>query len=277
MIQTPFLQDEDFLADIVAHQDACRLWWLGQSGFLLQYGSQRLLLDPYLSDSLTRKYATTDKPHDRMTGRVVAPESLDGVHVAVSTHNHSDHLDRETLLPLRRANPDLSLIIPEANRDFVARRLECEADWPLGLVDGGNITIGAFTFTGIASAHELLLTNSLGQHHYLGYIVQFGRWTLYHPGDTMLYEGLVERLAPFDIDMALLPINGRDPRRRVAGNMDGAEAAQLAKDIGAGVVVPCHYDMFEFNTATPELFRRTAELLGQPFRILRNGEGMTLN
>ena len=46
-----------------------------------------------------------------------------------------------------------------------------------------------------------------------------------------------------------LPINGRAPERRVAGNLSGAEAARLAKSIGARLVIPCHYEMFEFNTA----------------------------
>ena len=41
--------------------------WLGQGGFELSDGEASILLDPYLSDSLTRKYAQTDKPHVRMT------------------------------------------------------------------------------------------------------------------------------------------------------------------------------------------------------------------
>jgi L-ascorbate metabolism protein UlaG (beta-lactamase superfamily) len=30
------------------------LWWLGLSGFLIQWQGHHLLLDPYLSDSLTK-------------------------------------------------------------------------------------------------------------------------------------------------------------------------------------------------------------------------------
>src|ERR1035438_2746230 len=74
----PALCDDALLADI---REACRddgqirLWWLGQSGFLLQWGNQHLLLDPYLSDSLTAKYAGTDQPHVRMTAKAVDPRS----------------------------------------------------------------------------------------------------------------------------------------------------------------------------------------------------------
>jgi L-ascorbate metabolism protein UlaG (beta-lactamase superfamily) len=61
--------------------------------------------------------------------------------------------------------------------------------------------------------------------------------------------------------------------RRVPGNLSGREAAQLAKDIGARVVIPCHYDMFEFNTASPEEFVAECDRLGQSCQVLQCGEG----
>lgn len=276
MIQ-PIQSDEVFLADVSRPQaigdDDFRLWWLGQSGFLVQWQSRHVLLDPYLSDSLSKKYAATDKPHVRMTARVVAPETLDFVDIVTSSHNHTDHLDAETLRPLRRASPTLCLVIPEANRAFVARRLECDPAWPIGLDDGISTKILGFTITGVPAAHEDLQTDREGRHHFLGYVAQFGPWTVYHSGDTLLYPGMVERLRPFGVDLALLPINGRNPARRVAGNLNGAQAARLAHDIGARMVIPCHYDMFPFNTASPDAFIAEAESLGQPYAILQNGEG----
>ena len=274
-MQQPFLKDDAFLRDVVDTEGAHRIWWLGQSGFLIRHEWNHLLLDPYLSDSLTKKYGSTDKPHDRMTGRVVAPEALNFINVAVSTHNHTDHLDGPTLRALRKANPGLDLIIPEANREFVVNRLGCDSEWPIGLDDGESVTVSGFTFTGVPSAHESLTTNEHGQHHFLGYIVEFGPFVLYHPGDTMLYNGLEERLLNWDIDIALLPINGREPSRRVAGNLNGQEAAHLAHTTGVRLVIPTHYDMFEFNTATPDLFVHSCKGLSQPYRILRNGEGFT--
>ena len=79
------------------------------------------------------------------------------------------------------------------------------------------------------------------------------------------------------IDVAFLPINGDRPERRVDGNLDGREAAQLAHDIGARWAVPGHYEMFEFNTEDPrELFIPECERLGQPHRVLRAGEGWSV-
>lgn len=271
----PALQNSAFLADIEAarsHPDRLHLWWLGQSGFLVQWKGRHLLLDPYLSDSLTRKYAGTDKPHVRMTELVVAPERLDFIDVVTSSHNHTDHLDAETLRPLLRANPNLQLLIPEANRAFVAERLGVPNDFPHGADAGRTTTLAGFKFHGIPGAHNTLETDEQGRHKFLGYVVECGPLNIYHSGDTLRYPGLAERLKDSHVDVALLPINGDRPERRVAGNLNGREAAQLASDVGARLVIPCHFDMFEFNSATPNEFVATANELQQPHRVLRTGE-----
>jgi L-ascorbate metabolism protein UlaG (beta-lactamase superfamily) len=83
---------------------------------------------------------------------------------------------------------------------------------------------------------------------------------------------MVSKLARHSIDVALLPINGRLAARRVAGNLNANEAVQLASKIGARIVIPCHYEMFEFNTVQPDEFVEVARRLGQPYQILRCGE-----
>ncbi len=263
----------DLLDDIRAHRGSpgVRVWWLGQSGFLVHWNGRYLLLDPYLSDSLTKKYENTDKPHVRMKPLVVDPARLGMIDVVTSSHNHTDHLDAETLNPLRAANPGLQMVIPEANRAFVATRLGSDPNWPVGLNDGESKQIGPFKFHAIASAHEELDRTPEGLFPYLGYVVEIGGFMLYHPGDCVLYSGLPEKLKCFSIDLAMLPINGSLRQRHVAGNFWGREAAQLAKDGGIRLVIPCHYDMFEFNTVTPDEFIEHCERLGQPYRILTGG------
>jgi L-ascorbate metabolism protein UlaG (beta-lactamase superfamily) len=271
----PFLQGEAFLRDVQqAREDNrhCHLWWLGQSGFLLHWQHRFLLLDPYLSDSLTRKYQHTDKPHLRMTERVIAPHQCDFVSVVTSSHNHTDHLDADTLIPLLKVNPDLQVIVPAANVEFAAQRLGVLATRLVGLNAGDRWRGAGFEIGAVPSAHEGVDRDDLGRHLYLGYLIRVGDWTFYHSGDTLLYPGMVERLRPWQVDVALLPINGRAPERRVAGNLTGSEAAQLAWDIGARLAVPCHYDMFEFNTATPDEFVATCRRLGQSNRVLHAGE-----
>jgi L-ascorbate metabolism protein UlaG (beta-lactamase superfamily) len=271
----PLQSHAALLADIRAgerNDRGFRLWWLGQSGFLLQWQGIHVLLDPYLSDSLTRKYRQTDKPHVRMTELVIDPAQLSFVDVATSSHNHTDHLDAETLGPILARNPSIKLVIAEANRAFVADRLKIDPAAPIGLDHEASVELSRIRFSGVASAHEMVERDDQGRVKALGYVLQFGDWSLYHSGDTLRYDGMAESLRPFALDLAILPINGRAPERRVPGNLSGVEAAQLAHDMGARLVIPCHFEMFEFNTAAPGTFADTCRSLGQPFRILRCGE-----
>ncbi len=275
----PAQSGERLLTDVgrCTCESSFSVWWLGQSGYLVKSRAGLLLLDPYLSDSLTIKYAGTDKPHIRMTSIPVRPDQLTKIDVVTSSHNHTDHLDADTLCPLMKANERLQMVIPEANRQFVADRIGCDDRWPLGAVDQQSITAGGFVFHGIASAHDSVDRNQHGQPLYMGYVVTFGPFSIYHSGDTLWHPELVRQLAPFDIDLAMLPINGKLPRRRVAGNLWGQEAAQLANDIGARLVLPCHYDMFTFNTETTDAFEAKCRELDQPYKVSHCGERLDIS
>ena len=273
-----FQKDDALLADIARAraEGRARIWWLGQSGFLLHTPGCTILFDPYLSDSLTRKYAATDKPHVRITERVIAPERLTGIDVVTSSHNHTDHLDAETLGPLLASNPKAKLVIPRANRAFVLERLG-RVESALVEVDAGErVAVADVDFHGIPAAHNTVERDERGGCRFLGYVVRVGGRTIYHSGDTLLHDGLIPALAPFRPNVALVPINGNRPERRVAGNLDGREAARVAHEGRAGVAVPHHFDLFEFNTATPDEFESECQRLGQNYRTLRNGEGMDL-
>lgn len=249
------------------------LWWLGQSGVLVHYDGVCIAIDPYLSDSLTHKYATTNKPHVRMTARVVDPALLAMVSVVTSSHNHTDHLDAETIGPMRQANPALAVLCSAANVDFAQQRLGM---MPTGLVLGTPYTHGPFVIHAVPAAHNQREQDDAGHERYIGIVVEVGGVTIYHSGDTLRYDGMAELLRRWEIDVAMLPINGNNPSRGVAGNLDGVEAAQLAYDIGAQLVVPCHYDMFAFNTADPALFVDTARQLGQPYQVMQAGECLNM-
>jgi len=267
-------KDEELLAEMdsfITDGDHFYLWWLGQSGFLLQWKRQRVLIDPYLSDSLTKKYAATDKPHTRMSELVIRPDLLKNISIVTSSHNHTDHLDAETLIPILKNNPGIKFIIPEASRDFVAERTKCDKDFPIGLNDGMHLAIGGFTFHGIPARHNEIERDEAGNCKYMGYVIEFGAHRIYHSGDTLWFEGMVDLLKSFAVDVALLPINGDDPGRKVAGNLNAKEAAQLGKAIDAKTVIPCHYDMFTFNTADVNDFIIEAGKIHQPFKVLKGG------
>ena len=236
---------------------ALHLWWLGQSGFLVSLDDRYLLLDPYLSDSLTEKYAGTSTPHVRMTRRVVDPARLSFVDVVTASHGHTDHLDPVTL----RALQPRTLVCPPGLRALAFERAGLV---PRTVDIDETITIAGFELTAVPAEHNV----SGGA---VGFVVRCGPWTLYHAGDTTAYPGLVQRLRPFAPDVALLPINGK------LGNMDGRDAARLAKEARAALAVPCHFEMFEFNTASPDEFEEACASLQQPYRVLGAGERLTLD
>ena len=274
-----FLKDEEFLTDVRAADAApgiLHVWWLGQSGFLVQHEGRFLLIDPYLSDFLTRKYAETDRPHIRIAERVVDPAYLGFVSVIICSHSHTDHMDPETIGAILAANPEVQIVIPEATRELAAERLGIERSRPIGMNDGVQRGVSGFAIHGVASAHDVRETDEAGNHLYLGYVLEAGGWRLYHSGDTRPYDGLAERLASFDLDLGLLPINGWSAKRRVKGNLDVDESVDLGLAAGMRLVVPHHFDMFEFNTGDPEAFRAAARQRDLPVKILRLGERLTL-
>jgi len=164
-------KDEALIAEVESYQhdeNNFHLWWLGQSGYLLLWKGKRVLIDPYLSDSLTKKYASTNKPHIRMSERAADPFLLKNISIVTSSHNHTDHLDGETLIPLLKNNPNIKFIIPEANRAFVCERAHVEKDFPVGLNDGKSVVVGEFTFDGVTAKHNEIERDEKGQCKFMG-------------------------------------------------------------------------------------------------------------
>ena len=275
----PCLAGEAFLGAVEAGDRGWHAWWLGQMGFLVRAGGRRFVLDPYLSDSLTRKYAGTDKPHVRMTRRVVEPGALRRIDVVTASHAHTDHLDPDTLRPLAEANPGMVLVCPESIRSLAVERSGLPSSRVVGLDADGDGSVPSvhagegWEIEAIPSAHETLERDRWGRLTCLGFVVRCGGWTWYHAGDTVPWPGLAQRVGRHRPHVAFLPINGRRPERRVAGNLWGREAAELASAAGAAMAIPGHFEMFEFNTEPPDEFVEACMRLGQPFRVLRAGEG----
>ena len=284
----PLFADDAFLENLskmeASSGDRVVIAWLGQSGYLVCHKGFRFLIDPYLSDSLTRKYAETTKPHERVSRMVITPERLTGISFVTSSHNHTDHLDGETLAKLIGANPGVKVIVPRANCTFALDRLVSAgvantATYLVAIPVDETLTLSDIhgcTITAVPAAHEALDTDENGDYRYHGYCITIGGKTIYHSGDCVPYAGLVDAVAPHHPDVALLPINGRDPSRGVSGNFSGPEAAALAQSLGVKHVIPNHYDLFAFNTADPQEFVDACEATSQPYKVLRLGEAFVL-
>lgn len=273
----PVRQGEALLAEIATTRPepgSIAVWWLGQSGFLIKSASSTIVVDPYLSESLTRKYAASSRPHIRMTAAPCRGSDLSSIDLLVASHKHSDHLDPETALPILAASPACRLVLPSSLVDH-ARSLGIPPERMIGLDAGESVRVNdRDSLRAIPSAHEQLDTDAQGRHLYLGFVLQIEGLRLYHSGDSVLFDALPDWIGPVPPDVMFLPINGRDPNRGVPGNMTAAEAVDLAARVRPRYIAPHHYDMFTFNTVSVDEFRAESRRLppGVEAIILRCGQ-----
>jgi L-ascorbate metabolism protein UlaG (beta-lactamase superfamily) len=227
------------------------LSWLGQAGFLIRWREYRLVIDPYLSDSLAKKYRGTRFPHTRMAPPPIAPERLQPLHTVLCTHAHGDHMDPESLPQLAAANPECRFVVPRAERaTALARGVPAERLVPVNA--GDRLQLAAdLAVSVLPAAHEQLRTDEQGDHHFLGYVLYLGPAAIYHAGDCAPFAGLDAELADCGVQVALLPVNGRDEQRcarGIPGNFTFAEATALCIRCKISSMIACHFGMFDFNT-----------------------------
>jgi L-ascorbate metabolism protein UlaG (beta-lactamase superfamily) len=192
------------------------LWWLGNSGFALKHRGAILYIDPFLSDS----------PSPFRGGDVT--------HASLILCTHSGHVDPQTVPAMLAASPRAKLVIPKSVA-IHAHSLGIPYSRMVTTDSGLRVEYLDDRIYAVPSAHDALDWTPLGGYPYLGYLVRFGGVTIYHAGDCVPYDDIVERLRPYTVTVALLPIGGRPD------NFEIAEAAQLAEDIGARWLVPMNY------------------------------------
>lgn len=229
---------------------AISAWWLGQAGFLVEAAGVRLVVDAYLSDTLAVKYRGKPNPHVRMVPPPVEPAALRDVDLVLATHGHTDHLDPGTLGPIAAANPGCRFVVPAAHAALAASR---------GVPGERLVRASAFatlreagvTIHALPSAHEELAVDAEGEHLFLGYVLELAGVSIYHPGDCVPYPELAALVSRHRVDLALLPVNGRDARRAaggVPGNFSLEEAMDLSAACGFRAVIGHHFGLFDFNT-----------------------------
>jgi len=237
------LSGHDLIDDINAcepESGKLALWWLGQHSFVVKVGRKVIYIDPFLT------------PMDqRVIPPLLRPEEVTNASIVCGTHDHADHIDRPVWPGIAAASPGAMFVIPSFFESTLPDELEIPASRFVGLDDGESIELDGVKLSAVAAAHEFLDRDpATGRHPYLGYIIEAGGVTIYHAGDTCIYEGLVTKLRRWKFDVMFLPINGRDAARLAAGcigNMTYQEAVDLAGTLQPRLVIPAHYEMFKTN------------------------------
>ena len=237
-----------------------RLWWLGHSGFALKYRDTIVYVDPLLSAARA----------DRLVAPPFAGGDVTNAGLVLCTHAHAGHLDPGTVPEILAASRRAKVVMPMSAAAHAhalgigyQRMVTTNADLRVEFLDD--------RIYAVPSAHHKLDWTPLGGFPYLGYLVRFGPYTIYHGGDGVPYDRLAERLRPYNVTVALLPIGGTK-------NFKIPEAAQLAEQIGAEWLAPMHYDMFlgcvvEVDRFVEHLLERHP---GQRFKVFRCGEGWSI-
>ena len=237
------------------------VWYLGQESFVIKNGDTFIAIDPYLTDYVDRHCCSEAVQWKRLYPAPIAPSELNMLDYVLCTHSHYDHADPETLTAIAKANPNTKFVVPAPECGTIAaygidpsRIISAYADQPL--------TLGNAKVTPIPSAHEVFHTDKDGNYFEVGYVIENASGRFFHAGDMCMYDGLIDRLS--DIDVAFLPINGRDYFRNandIIGNFTCEEAVLLAKTCDMGLLVPMHYDLYEVNRVSAAVFSDVLERL----------------
>ena len=197
--------------------------WLGQAGILVKTEGVKIVIDPYLSDSV----AAVNPQNKR---RVAVDERFLQIKpdVIVCTHNHLDHTDPETLKHYLDTEECVTVLAPEAAWAEVRKfggthnyvKFNRHTQW----------TYGHIRFTAVKAEHSDV--------HPIGVLVEAEGKCLYITGDT-LYNTEIFGDIPNHVEMVFLPVNG------MGNNMNMEDAYRFCTAIGAKCAAPIHCGMFD--------------------------------
>lgn len=225
------------------------LYSLGQSGYIFNYNSISICIDPYLSNSVEDLLGSKYKRRIPIYDNIKVLSSIDWILVS---HEHLDHCDPETLTKLLEYSPNVKIIGPSTVWRILSKlgvdsdrflTPNCES-W-IGLGNGVKII-------STIAAHPEVQKDSNGNHCFVGFIISFNGIKVYHSGDTCLIDEVVEDvISKGPIHAAFIPVNERNFSREkdgIIGNMGVRDALHFASSLNVNYFVPLHYDMFLLNS-----------------------------
>jgi L-ascorbate metabolism protein UlaG (beta-lactamase superfamily) len=213
----------------------------GHSCFELSEGDVTVMVDPFL------------KPNN--PAAVASAEEVDPTVVALS-HGHADHL-ADAVAVAKRTGAHCVAIVELANW-LEGQGVEDVSDPNLGGTiefDWGWIKLVPAWHTSTAPGSEEAPYSaehgvSLGTA--TGLIIRIGGVTVYHTGDTCLFGDMKLIAERNPVDVAMLPVGGHYTMDR----HDGVVAAEF---VGAGTVIPMHFNTFPPIEIDADAFKSDVE------------------
>jgi L-ascorbate metabolism protein UlaG (beta-lactamase superfamily) len=213
----------------------------GHSCFELIEGETRVLVDPFLKPN---------NPAAVLTGEEVEPTQI-----AIS-HGHVDHM-ADAVGVATRSGAECVAIVEIANW-LEEQGVENVYDPNLGGTvefDWGWVKlVPAWHTSTIAGSSEAPFSPTPGTvtGTPAGLLIHIGGKTIYHAGDTCLFGDMKLIAERNPVDIALLPIGGHY-------TMDRHDAVVAVEFIGAGTVIPMHYDTFPPIATDSDAFKSDVE------------------
>jgi L-ascorbate 6-phosphate lactonase len=240
----------DRLRDVPTGPGRAALTWLGQAGFVIHGRNVTAMVDPFLSPYEGRRYESA-----------LSAEDCTDIDVVLCTHEHLDHFDPLIAPVIARVSPQAVFVVPTPIVDMLTE-VGIAADRVVGLQPTETFEVADLTVRAVPARHGVTMEDAYGFGEelsgglirFLGYVLDVDGVRIYHAGDTIHFEGMEAMMRELRPDAALLPINGRDPEREakgMLGNLTEREAAWLAEEMGAGVLIPMHHDLFVGNRGWP--------------------------
>lgn len=252
-------------------EDLVALWYIGQMGMVMKWGQTVIYMDPVLGDLKGEDGKTRRNYLPPFSGKEAKADYI------FCSHDHLDHIHPETIKDMAMANPNLKVAVPAPLSDRI-RSLGVEPERILSLTDGKEYDLdGQIRVRGVATAHETYETDENGCSKTMGYVFTCGNIRLFHAGDTVVTEELVEAIQKEPVNVLMIPINGADlerHKRNIIGNMNSRDAAYFAKAVNADMTIPLHYDMVMGNEENPFMFANYMEQYypEKKYHIMRLGE-----
>ncbi len=231
--------------DVSTLQNDDQITWLGHSTFLIQKDGINLLTDPIFSEYASPIQGMGPK---RFTEVAVNLDELPDIDVVVISHNHYDHLDKQTILAL--GNTPMYYVPMGLKKWFVELGIDEKRVTELGWYQSATYNDTAITATPSQhwSARTLFDRN---QSHWASWMIQFDNYSVWFAGDTGYnphdFKEIGERFG--SVDMGLIPIGAYAPRDFMKGHhVNPKEAVQIHQDVKAIRSIGMHWGAFPLTS-----------------------------